>query len=723
VLAKVEVLQLRYKNQVLLSCLAISLILFISLTTKIHDDCCNFERNQVISQNTTNQVFHPGLVDTIKVVEYNSLDEALTALNSGTADIFGHMIEATDYETLENYPNVELQWAYDTEVCMIAINALAYPLENQHVRRAIAFAINKTAIAEEAMNSTVDLVDFLLPLNNEFCIEYEEGGEFYNSNPIEATDELGRAGILDVDADGVVEAPNGSEFTLNILYPFDKAGLIETASILSANLFSIGLNNTLIPMAYDELQTEIANHSGTFDLALYHEEIPEFGLGEMATTFEVHNIDIYGKNIARINNEVLNELAIQYMQNVHLDKADEYGIEAIRAIKEICPIVPLFFYRWLSVYSEQRFDGWVNEVTGGSYSAWNPISVTANNPSENELVVAVLPSFFDTFFLSLNPFYAGLDVDHDWLVKNQFNPYMLIYDSPLATLPDGRAVPRSSTSWTMHYLLQDHELNNSETRSVFYCDPNAVWADGEAMDAQDYRFTHEYYSENSLTNLTARFVDVKVTGDYVAAITLNDLGMFNYRRIGMLPILPEHIWQTRDPRTWNPEVQDVVGSGPYSVSEFTPGSELVLSKNDLYYPEVDDDPPTLRTIFIVPENPIPAESVSFRVYVDDRSKIQNVTISYVYIVGRINFTESQIMREGSTGYEATIPSRVTANKIAYKIIATDIWENTAVIVSGSYERQTSETELEWWQDSTIVITIVSVIIAVIIIGFIIKRRK
>jgi ABC-type transport system substrate-binding protein len=212
-------------------------ILILLQTSCINTHYYSHETNIKISQGDSHQVFHPGSVDTIRVVEYSTLHEALAAINSGSADIFGHMIETSNYQILENYPNLKLQWVYDTKLCMIAINTVSYPLENQHLRQAIAYAINKTNIAEEAMNGSVDIVDFLLPLDNEFCIESEEGGEFYNANPTEATKELGMVGFLDVDNDGVVESSNGSEFTLEIIYPFDILGLTETADILSKNLF------------------------------------------------------------------------------------------------------------------------------------------------------------------------------------------------------------------------------------------------------------------------------------------------------------------------------------------------------------------------------------------------------------------------------------------------------------------------------------------------------
>ncbi len=105
-------------------------------------------------------------IETIRIVEYNSLVEALDALEAGDADVFGHRINETDYDIVQTYSNIEEQWAFDSTTCLVAINTNIYPLENDHVRRAIAYAIDKLDISENAMNVQVDAVDFALPLFN-----------------------------------------------------------------------------------------------------------------------------------------------------------------------------------------------------------------------------------------------------------------------------------------------------------------------------------------------------------------------------------------------------------------------------------------------------------------------------------------------------------------------------------------------------------------------------
>ncbi|UCE11204.1 MAG: hypothetical protein JSW61_04510 [Candidatus Thorarchaeota archaeon] len=671
------------------------------------------------SQENIYTFYQGGTLDSIQVVRYETLSDALAAVNSGDADLFGHLIEPEDYDLVGGFPDLNLQWAHDTRITMLAINAGSHLLGNYHLRRAIAFAINKTELSSNSMNGIVDPVDFLVPLNNEFSPEESDGGLFYDSDIGQAHAELAAAGMLDVDSDGVVEGPDGSEFQFGLWYPEDVSGYNASAQAISSDLFSVGINNTLVPMNFSTLQSQIGNHTLTYDLALYEEELPRYGFEWAATTFEYDPWPIDGKNIANVNDEVLNSIATEFIASIDLDEIKSNARNMLVAVRDRCPVIPLFAHRWLSVYNDVNFEDWVDETNGGAFSIWNPVSISVRPGAENELVVAVLSDFFNDFFTSLNPFGSGTAVDQDWLIK-QFNPYMLVYDSPLATMPDGTAVPRHATSWEMLFLGQVSDLAAHQTRARFYCDSQATWTDGVQMNAEDYRFTYEFYANNSLVENPTLIEEVKVTGDYIAGVTYNTRDIFSYRILGSLPILPQHIWEGMDPETWSPTVQDSLGSGPFTITAFTSNSSLTMSRNNQYYPEADTSPPTLLGITIIPENPIPADSVVFRVFVDDRSRVSNVTLDYVYSIGQINFTESQLMILGAQGYEATIPARVTANAVTYEITATDFWGNSAVIAEGSYSRQTTsvpgglEQLTPYFVGISLVLAVLAIVVMVVI---------
>ncbi|MFW9848008.1 MAG: ABC transporter substrate-binding protein [Candidatus Thorarchaeota archaeon] len=675
---------------------------------------------RILAQTDQYQVYHGGSIDSMRFVEYNNLTDALDAIDSGEADLLGHRINASDYTLVDSYSSVEQEWVNDELSMLLTLNAKYYPLNNFHLRRAIAFAVDKNNISETAMNETVDPIDLAVPLYSEYSLESTEGGMFYDANVASANMELALAGMLDVDDDGVVEGPDGSEVDLPLWYPWDTPGMNVTASIISQNLLDVGINNTLLPLTSVDLQYEVAHHNLTYGLALYKQKLSQFGYDWVAMTFHSYAQTIIGHNIANIYNAQLDDLAERYLDEVYLEIAEEIGQEAMLAVRDLCPVVPLFTYRWLSVYSEQNFENWPEDKNRGVLSLWTPITVTPTG-SISELIVAVLPQFFDSFFRSLNPFFGNQTIGQDW-IEGMFNPYLLVYDSPIATSPDGFPVPRHATSWEMQFLGIAPDIAYNQSRVNFYCDPNANWTDGEVMNAQDYRFTFEYYSNNSLTEYEHLGDTVKVTGDYLAGILDEYKDMFLYRRIGELPILPEHIWTGQDSDTWDPTLSQAIGSGPFQFSQFTPGSELVLTANDDYYPEIDNEAPTLRSLSIIPEEPIPAESVVFRVFIDDRSLVNNVTIIYTYQVGQINFTDSQMMISDATGFQATVPARVTATTVSWRIEATDIWGNRAVVASGSYSRSIT-TDVDGFESTLLLALEISGVALVVLIAIILIRRR
>ncbi|MFO7836628.1 MAG: ABC transporter substrate-binding protein [Candidatus Thorarchaeota archaeon] len=667
------------------------------------------------------RIYHEGTVESIETIEYQSIEEALIALNDGEIDIYGHPINASDYALVDSYTNIEKQWAHDNWIYTLAINTRFYPLGSTYLRRAIAYGISKIDIVEVAMNGTVDAVDFAVPLNNEYSIEGEEGGRYYEDDLANATDMLALAGMLDVDDDGMVEAPNGSDLCLNLWYPSDVSGLSDTASLISDDLFAIGINNTLIGMDQSVLQSEIRNHNLTYSLALYHQEFPPFSLEWISTTFKEENWLVPGENIANIDSSELNNIADEYDDNLDLSQAGKIGQDAMRTVRNLCPVVPLFEGRWLSVYSEDNFNGWLNETNSGSYSIWNPVSVQPIG-SRNELRIGVLPSFFDDFFVSVNPFEGNPTIDHNWISRNCFNPYMLVFDSPLATLPNGEAVPRHATSWEMFFVGQVPQINKTQSRARYYLSPSANWTDGKQFDAQDYSFTFAYYGNYSLVENPELIEKVKVTGNYRAGITYNAPDIFAYRKLGELPILPSHIIEGMAPDSWNLTDSSLVGSGPYMISDFIPGESLTLERNPDYYPEVDIQAPTLKSKTIVPQDPIPTESVLIRVLIDDKSRLTSVTLDYIYEVGSINFTEHQAMIETAAGFEGTIPARSTANSVYYEITATDSWGNSAVVLEGSYSRITDDENNELQGDLLITMGVIGVVV-IVVVATVLRRRQ
>ncbi|MCF2138225.1 MAG: ABC transporter substrate-binding protein [Candidatus Thorarchaeota archaeon] len=699
--------------------LVIGLVMLILMTGVTNSPRSVVERpttRQTLSDSP--RIYSGGTVEQIEIVEYNTLTAALDAVDAGDADLFGQMISPADYAAVDSHAHLKKQWAYDSMAVILTMNFDYYPLNSEHLRRAIAYAVDKNNITEN-FPRTVDPADFLMPLNNPHSLESSEGGMFYDALLSNATNEFVLAGMLDIDDDGFVEAPNGADFSLTIAVPADVTGMNMTATNILDDLHAVGLNVTLWYTNSSYLQSALANHTLDYQLALYTIDYPDYDAGWGVMTFESTKKGLDDENVANFDDSEYDSMISDYIRNYDPVQRESLMRDSFRMLRDKAPIIPLFFYRWLSVYSDANFEGWIDDRNAGAYSVWNPVQIHAKG-STTTLKVAVLPSYFDNFCTSLNPFKTGHVLDNSWLWKNQFNPYMLIYDSPLATLPNGSLVPREAASWQIVLPGMVAGLGNNESRAVFFSDPIANFTDGTYVSGQDYRYTFDIYANNSLIPYDLEYVETKVVGDYQAGITIKGIHPYLYSLLGQMPILPRHIWANKSLTTWNPSIDDVVGSGPYKVKSFTPGSKLVLTINSGYYPVEDTQAPKLISVSISPDDPIPAVSVTIRVYIYDRSKIDSVILSYTYDSGKLNFTESIEMTETSTGFTAIIPQHLTASFVNYSIRATDAWGNSAIITTGYYDLSSTSRGASWLSPQ--VMLGIGLVVLLVVVGAAIKRR-
>lgn len=124
------------------------------------------------------------------------------------------------------------------------------------------------------------------------------------------------------------------------------------------------------------------------------------------------------------------------------------------------------------------------------------------------------------------------------------------------------------------WLAESWRIADGGRRITFSLHPNAVWHDGRPVTAGDVRFTFEYYRTHPfLWTDTSVVQKVIVEGPRTATFILREPhAPFLEDVAGIAPIIPAHIWRgIEDPRrAQTPAV--AVGSGPYRLAEYRPGS-------------------------------------------------------------------------------------------------------------------------------------------------------
>ena len=81
------------------------------------------------------------------------------------------------------------------------------------------------------------------------------------------------------------------------------------------------------------------------------------------------------------------------------------------------------------------------------------------------------------------------------------------------------------------------------------------------------------------------------------------------------------------------------------------------------------------------------------------------------------------MVSDATGFEATIPARVTATTVSWEIHATDIWGNTAIVATGFYTRSEGTTDDVIDPNLMLALQVGGVALLAVIVIVVLRRRR
>ena len=147
----------------------------------------------------------------------------------------------------------------------------------------------------------------------------------------------------------------------------------------------------------------------------------------------------------------------------------------------------------------------------------------------------------------------------------------LIYDRLVVTGPDGRPEMWAATAI---------EVVDDLTIDVTLRD-GLAFSDGTPLTAEDVAFTFRFMKEKEAVyfrSILASLADVQADGGKVRFTLSGPSASFVSQALGLIPILPRHVWEgIADPAT-HPNTEPV-GSGPYNLANWRQGQEISFTRN------------------------------------------------------------------------------------------------------------------------------------------------
>lgn len=165
------------------------------------------------------------------------------------------------------------------------------------------------------------------------------------------------------------------------------------------------------------------------------------------------------------------------------------------------------------------------------------------------------------------------------------NPFTAVFNEALIVL-DYEYEPLAGISETGDYggiLADDFKVDG--TTWTYHIRDKATWSDGKPVTADDVVWTYEAVMNNkalqvangeSVGNIEkVNAVDEKTVEIHTAAPTP--------LHPGILPIVPKHVWEKIDKPAEYANTEDVVGSGPFIISDYQQGVSITLTSNPHYW--------------------------------------------------------------------------------------------------------------------------------------------
>lgn len=214
-----------------------------------------------------------------------------------------------------------------------------------------------------------------------------------------------------------------------------------------------------------------------------------------------------------------------------------------------------------------------NEKTTTSTQATSELATDVNSAEKTSLtsesVSQIRMSWADSGYPS--PF-AFTSAGPAGFLRNSF-----LFDT-LTWKDENGVVPWLAKSWN---------ISEDGLQYTFDLEEDVLWHDGKPLTAEDVVFSFEYYQIHPFmwTGDITQIKSVTAIDDHKVQFTLNNAyAPFLSDLVGIVPIIPKHVWEKVDSPLDFRDPSALVGTGPYTLKEYDEKSgQYLFTANDHYF--------------------------------------------------------------------------------------------------------------------------------------------
>jgi peptide/nickel transport system substrate-binding protein len=194
----------------------------------------------------------------------------------------------------------------------------------------------------------------------------------------------------------------------------------------------------------------------------------------------------------------------------------------------------------------------------------------------------------------------------DWEVLNPTSGYTVaayeVWNLHYATLTDKAADDFATTPG----LAESWEEVEPGIEYVYTLREGLTWSDGEPLTAEDVAWNINTGRDQGWDNMVSTVGNIEATAEDGRTVRLVSSVPDPKLPTMDVYLVPQHIWEpiaTDYDAATQYAADDGIGSGPFVMTEFTPGQSVVMAVNPSYWGWEGEEPPYDQVIFRLFENP------------------------------------------------------------------------------------------------------------------------
>lgn len=505
----------------------------------------------------------------------NQIDRIL-ALQAGTIEMDTSFFDSSYYDTLNSDPNIAVYEALRNGYGHITINCRDYPLNISALRRAFAYAYDKTSIVTDLFDGFAQVHDSIVPYPNGWCIEDDFPYHYYAEDATIGNNILDDAGFVIDGGTGFRNAPNGSAFDINIEYASSSPVLgLGVAQAAVDALTALHIDAHAVASDFNDYIARLDNH-GDYDMVYYASNYYSNDVDWLAYEFWSGYADVPYQNPSNFANSTYDYWRDQLLYSTSYEEVYQAAAAMQMILQENVPRLVVYENVYLQGYRTDTYTGHVEDIGRYITGPWTMKKIHRLDGTPGGTVNVAIPeepSSLNIYTANTASSAAILANLYSSLYKYDPNlqPYPDLAESMIVEMhSDNAAVPAGHTRYTIDIIQ------------------NATWNDGTPLTAEDIEFTYTYivgsgpYGNPAATSLDS-LVSVSSPSTYRIVLEFDEESYWLFSDFAFVYILPYHIYGTTPYTSWSSAINPYVTSGPFEFTSYVTGDWYKISKNSFYY--------------------------------------------------------------------------------------------------------------------------------------------